>query len=40
MAEWQAHNRALESVDQSQECRMADSKPHTHKKPSETPEES
>ena len=33
MAECQARNRALESVDQSQERRMADSKAHVHKKP-------
>ena len=38
MAECQARNRALETVDQSQERRMAYSKPHVHKKPFETPE--
>ncbi len=33
MVEWQARKRALESVDQSQEHRMADSKRHTYKRP-------
>ncbi len=40
MAECQAHKTALESVDQSQECRMGDSKRHTHNKALETLQES
>ncbi len=36
--ECQACKRALESVDQSQECRMADSKRHAYRKVLETPE--
>ncbi len=40
MAECQACKEALESVDQSQELRMADSKCHAHEKALETPKES
>ncbi len=40
IAECQARKRASESVDQSQEHRMADCKCHARKKALETPEES